>query len=54
MIVMNNLLSLPVIVRHPQQFSDPRAFMSTFKRELIRLLEVLPVPRVKIRMIRDA
>ncbi|MFR5008194.1 MAG: hypothetical protein ACLUB8_02295, partial [Limosilactobacillus vaginalis] len=54
MIVMNNLLSLPVIVRHPQQFSDPRAFTATFKRELIRLLEVLPVPRVKVRMIRDA
>lgn len=54
MIVMNNLLSLPVIVRHPQQFSDPRSFTTAFKRELIRLLEVLPVPRVKIRMIRDA
>lgn len=54
MIVMNNLLSLPVIVRHPQRFSDPRAFTATFKRELIRLLEVLPVPRVKVRMIRDA
>lgn len=53
MIVMNNLLSLPVIVRHPQQFSDPRSFTAAFKRELIRLLEVLPVPRVKIRMIRD-
>lgn len=53
MIVMNNLLSLPVIVRHPQQFSDPRSFMTAFKRELIRLLEALPVPRVKIRMIRE-
>ena len=54
MIVMNNLLSLPVIVRHPQHFSDPRSFTSAFKREFIRLLEVLPVPRAKIRMIRDA
>ena len=53
MIVMNNLLSLPVIVRHPQQFSDPRSFTAAFKRELIRLLESLPVPRVKIRMIRE-
>lgn len=53
MIVMNNLLSLPVIVRHPQHFSDPRSFTAAFKRELIRLLEMLPVPRAKIRMIRD-
>ena len=29
-IVMNNLLSIPVIVRHPQQFSDSRSFVAAF------------------------
>lgn len=53
-IMMNNLLSIPVIVRHPQQFSDSRSFVAAFKRELLHLLEALPVPRGKIGMIRDA
>ena len=54
MIVMNNLLSIPVTVRHPQQFSDSRSFVAAFKREFLHLLEALPVPRGKIGMIRDS
>lgn len=53
MIVMNNLLSLPVIVRHPQRFNDSRSFVASFKREFLRLLEDLPIPRGKIGMVRD-
>lgn len=53
MIVMNNLLSLPVIVRHPQRFNDSRSFVAAFKREFLRMLEIMPVPRGKIGMIRD-
>lgn len=54
MIVMNNLMSLPVIVRYPQRFNDSRSFMAAFKREFLQLLEISPIPHAKIRMIRDA
>lgn len=53
MIVMNNLMSLPVIVRYPQRFNDSRSFMTAFKREFLQLLEMSPIPHAKIRMIRD-
>lgn len=32
MIVMNNLLALPVIIRHPQRFNDSRSFITAFKQ----------------------
>ena len=35
MIIMNNGLALPVIVRHPQRFNDSRSFVAAFKRELL-------------------
>ncbi|MCD7121536.1 plasmid pRiA4b ORF-3 family protein [Limosilactobacillus albertensis] len=54
MIIMNNLMSFPVIVRHPQRFNDSRSFMTAFKREFLQLLEISPIPHAKIRMIRDA
>lgn len=54
MIIMNNLMSLPIIVRYPQRFNDSRSFIGVFKREFLSLLEVSPIPHVKIRMIRDA
>lgn len=54
MIVMNNMLALPVIIRYPQRFNDSRSFMTAFKREFIQLLEISPVPHAKIRLIRDA
>ncbi len=54
MIIMNNLMSLPIIVRYPQRFNDSRSFIAAFKREFLSLLEVSPIPYAKIRMIRDA
>ena len=51
---MNNLMSLPIIVRYPQRFNDSRSFIAAFKREFLSLLEVSPIPHAKIRMIRDA
>nr|WP_220478007.1 plasmid pRiA4b ORF-3 family protein [Limosilactobacillus agrestis] len=54
MIIMNNLMSLPIIVRYPQRFNDSRSFIAAFKREFLSLLEVSPIPHAKIRMIRDA
>lgn len=54
MIIMNNLMSLPVLVRYPQRFNDSRSFMTAFKREFLQLLEIAPIPHAKIRMIRDA
>ena len=54
MIIMNNLMSLPIIVRYPQRFNDSRSFIAAFKREFLRVLEVSPIPHAKIRMIRDA
>lgn len=54
MIVMNNLLALPVIVRHPQRFNDSRSFVTAFKQEFLQLMELAPIPHAKIRMIRDA
>lgn len=54
MIVMNNLLALPVIIRHPQRFTDSRSFITAFKQEFLRLMELAPIPHAKIRMIRDA
>lgn len=53
MIIMNNLLALPVIVRHPQRFNDSRSFMTAFKREFLQLMAAAPVPNAKVRMIRD-
>lgn len=44
MIVMNNQLALPVIVRHPQRFNDSRSFMAAFKRQFLALLELSPIP----------
>lgn len=53
-IIMNNLTSLPVIVRYPQRFNDSRSFVTAFKREFLQLLEVSPIPHAKIKMIREA
>lgn len=53
-IVMNNQLELPVIIRHPQRFNDPRAFVLALKREFLDLLEAATLPHTKIRQIRDA
>lgn len=52
-IIMNNRFALPVIIRHPQRFKDSRSFIAEFKREFINLLEELPVPHAKIRLVRD-
>lgn len=54
MIVMNNLLALPVIVRHPQRFNDSRSFITAFKQEFLQLMELAPIPHAKIRLVRDA
>lgn len=54
MIIMNNQLALPVIVRHPQRFNDSRSFVAAFKREFLALLELVPIPHAKIGLIRDA
>ena len=54
MIIVNDMLGLPVIVRHPQRFNDSRSFMTAFKREFLKLLEVAPIPHAKIRMLREA
>lgn len=54
MIVMNNLLTLPVIIRHPQRFNDSRSFITAFKQEFLRLMEQAPIPHAKIRMVRNA
>lgn len=54
MIVMNNQLALPVIVRHPQRFNDSRSFMAAFKRQFLALLELSPIPHAKISLIRNA
>lgn len=53
MIIMNNGLALPVIVRHPQRFNDSRSFVAAFKREFLSLLEVAAIPHAKIRLLRD-
>lgn len=52
-VVINNLLALPVIIRHPQRFNDSRSFVTAFKREFLQLLEAAPVPHAKIKLIRD-
>lgn len=52
MIMVNDMLGLPVIVRHPQRFNDSRSFMTAFKREFLKLLELAPIPHAKIRMLR--
>lgn len=54
MIVMNNLLMLPVIVRHPQRFNDSRSFLTAFKQEFLQLMELAPIPNAKIRLVRDS
>lgn len=54
MIIMNNLLALPVIVRHPQRFNDSRSFITAFKQEFLHLMEQIPIPHAKVRMVRDA
>lgn len=53
MIIMNNLLTVPIIVRHPQRFNDSRSFVAAFKREFIHVLEDLPIPRAKVKQIRE-
>lgn len=53
MVVMNNQLAVPVIVRHPQRFNDSRSFIAGFKREFLRLMEAASLPHAKIRLIRD-
>lgn len=53
MVVMNNMIGLPIIVRYPQRFNDSRSFVMAFKREFLHLLELSPVPHAKIGMIRD-
>jgi hypothetical protein len=53
MVVMNNQLAVPVIVRHPQRFNDSRSFIAGFKREFLRLMEAANLPHAKIRLIRD-
>ena len=53
MVVMNNQLAVPVIVRHPQLFNDSRSFIAGFKREFLRLMEAASLPHAKIRLIRD-
>lgn len=52
-IIMNNGLSLPIIIRHPQRFNDSRSFVAAFKREFLNLLEMTAVPHAKIRLVRD-
>lgn len=54
MIIMNNLLALPVIVRHPQRFNNSRSFITAFKQEFLHLMEQIPIPHAKVRMVRDA
>lgn len=54
MIVMNNLLALPVIVRHPKRFTDSRSFITAFKREFLQLMEQIPIPHAKIGLVRNA
>lgn len=54
MIIMNNLLALPVIVRHPQRFNDSRSFITAFKQEFLHLMEQIPIPHAKVQMVCDA
>lgn len=54
MIIMNNLMALPVIVRHPQRFTDSRSFITAFKQGFLQMMELIAVPHAKIRMVRDA
>lgn len=54
MIIMNNLLALPVIIRHPQRFNNSRSFITAFKQAFLRLMEQIPIPHAKVRLVRNA